>query len=78
MATKKYPYGRAFAEGITEKDVDPEELRLGITIEYEHTDDPEISRQISLDHLSEFPDYYTRLIEMEAEAKKYWAKRRMR
>lgn len=46
-----------------------EELQKGIEIEKEHTDDPELAKQIAKDHLSEVRDYYTRLIAMEAEAK---------
>jgi hypothetical protein len=29
--------------------------------------------KIARAHLNEFPDYYTRLAEMEAEAESYWA-----
>lgn len=46
-----------------------EELKKGIKIESEHTDFPEIAKQIAKDHLAEIPDYYTRLIKMEEEAK---------
>lgn len=37
------------------------ELEIGIKVESEHTTDSEIAREIALDHLYEFPDYYTRL-----------------
>ena len=50
------------------------ELKMGIKIEAEHTDDPDIAKRIAKDHLSEFPDYYTRLEKMEKEAKKHWGK----
>ncbi len=46
-----------------------DELLKGIEIEHEHTDDPEIAKEIAKDHLSEIFDYYTRLIKMEEEAK---------
>jgi len=46
------------------------ELDLGIKIEKEHTTDPKVAREIALDHLTEFPDYYTRLDSMEKKAKK--------
>ena len=52
-----------------EENFDPKELRAGMEVEKEHTDDPEIAKQIAKDHLSEIPDYYTRLLKMEAEAK---------
>jgi len=60
--------GRAKEKGITEKDVDSKELKIGIKIEMEHTTDIDISKRIALDHLAEFKDYYTRLVKMEKEA----------
>lgn len=53
---------------LDEEDVDPKQLEMGIDVEMEHTDNPEIAKDISFDHLSEFGDYYTRLKEMEEEA----------
>jgi hypothetical protein len=32
--------------------------------------------KIAWAHLNEFPDYYTRLAEMEAEAERHWSERR--
>ena len=49
--------------------VDPEQLSMGIEIEKEHTDNELVARRIALDHLTEIPDYYTRLAEMESSAK---------
>jgi hypothetical protein len=46
---------------------DPEELRLGIEVEMEHTDDPIIAKAIAKDHLSEIPNYYSLLLVMEKE-----------
>jgi hypothetical protein len=37
-------------------------------------DDALVTGKIALAHLKEFPDYYTRLSEMEKEADEYWAK----
>ncbi|MEI8230180.1 MAG: DUF5661 family protein [Candidatus Peregrinibacteria bacterium] len=61
---------------------DLEQFRMGMDVELEHgtvdpqanvTDnDPEKTAKIALAHLHEFPDYYTRLYEMEEEAEKYW------
>jgi len=48
---------------------DPKELAMGIKIEMEHTKYPELAKYISLAHLKEIPDYYTRLKKMEEEAK---------
>jgi hypothetical protein len=61
--------GLADKKGITEEDVDPEQLKMGIKVEMEHTDDPNMAKKIALDHLAEIPDYYTRLKKMEDEAK---------
>lgn len=54
------------------------QFRMGMDIELEHglhdpttnvTDsDPVVTGKIALAHLKEFPDYYTRLARMEAEA----------
>jgi len=63
-------HGRANEKGITEKDVDPKELARGIEVEMEHTTDKETAKRISLDHLAELKDYYTRLDKMEEEGKK--------
>jgi Protein of unknown function (DUF5661) len=57
---------------------DAEQFRMGMDVELEHglhdlltnvTDsDPIVTGKIALAHLNEFPDYYTRLARMEAEA----------
>jgi len=60
--------GVADDKGITEKDVNPEELKMGIKVEMEHTEDEAEAKKIALDHLAEIPDYYTRLTAMEQEA----------
>ena len=57
-------------DALTVDDVDQNELRMGMMIEMEHTDDKWIALEIVLDHLAEFPDYYTRLVIMENSAKK--------
>ena len=64
---------------------DVEQFRMGLGVELEHgrhdpstnvTDDDEITTgKIARAHLNEFPDYYTRLAAMEAEAERYWAER---
>jgi len=60
-----------------------EEFRAGLGVELEHgirdpetnvTNDGEIlTGKIALAHLREYPDYYTRLAQLEKEAEKYWA-----
>jgi len=68
--------------GIDWVKFDIEQFRGGMNVELEHgtydkhtnvsNDDPTITGKIALAHLNEFPDYYTRLDEMEKEAEKYW------
>lgn len=41
------------------------QLAKGIKVELEHTTDPKVAREIALDHLLEFPDYYDRLARAE-------------
>jgi uncharacterized protein DUF5661 len=65
---------------------DVEQFRMGLGVELEHgrhdpatnvTDDDEITTgKIAWAHLNEFPDYYTRLEKLEAEAERYWSERR--
>jgi phage shock protein PspC (stress-responsive transcriptional regulator) len=64
--------------GIDFEKINIEEFRKGLTVELEHgahdpetnvtNDDLEVTAKITWAHLKELPDYYTRLIEMEAEA----------
>ena len=66
--------------------VDLEQFRRGLEVELEHgARDPEtnvtndnlpVTGKIAWAHLKEFPDYYTRLDKLEAEADTYWASRR--
>lgn len=52
-----------------DENFDPEQLKLGIEVEIEHTDDLEIAKQIAKAHLAEIPNYYILLKEMEKQAK---------
>ena len=57
---------------------DVEQFRMGMDVELEHStrdpqtnvtgDDVIMTAKIARAHLNEFPDYYTRLAKMEAEA----------
>ena len=49
--------------------VDLDELATGIRVEAEHGVGPVKAGRIALDHLREFPDYYTRLLKMEERAR---------
>ena len=70
--------------GIDWTAFDVEQFRMGLDVELEHGtrdpdtdvtgDDPILTGKIALAHLNEFPDYYTRLAKMEAEADEFWGK----
>jgi hypothetical protein len=45
------------------------ELKKGKEIELEHTPNKKLAKMIAKHHLEEFSDYYTRLIQMEKEAR---------
>lgn len=62
---------------------DVDQFRMGMDVELEHgthdtatnvtDDDVDVTAKIARAHLNEFPDYYTRLAVMEADAEAYWA-----
>jgi len=62
---------------------DVEQFRMGMDVELEHgtrdletnvtDDDVTVTAKIARAHLNEFPDYYTRLALMEAQARTHWA-----
>ena len=68
--------------GVDWSKFDMEQFRMGMDVELEHgkenpitnvsSDDPLITGKIALAHLNEFPDYYTRLKQLEDEAEEYW------
>jgi hypothetical protein len=72
--------------GVDWKKVDLEQFRRGLEVELEHgardpetnvtNDDLSLTGKIAWAHLKEFPDYYTRLDKLEAEADAYWTSRR--
>lgn len=72
------------ALGIDWSKFDVEQFRMGLDVELEHGkrdpatdvthDDPIMTGKIALAHLNEFPDYYTRLEDMEEEAKRFHSK----
>ncbi|HSN73775.1 MAG TPA: DUF5661 family protein [Anaerolineae bacterium] len=72
------------ALGITWETFDVEQFRMGMEVELEHGlhdpetnvtgNDPLLTGKIAWAHLKEFPDYYTRLKQMEEEADAYWGK----
>jgi hypothetical protein len=72
--------------GINQSDFNIEEFRRGLEVELEHglidpvtnvtNDDVLLTGKIAWAHLKEFPDYYTRLDKLEAEADVFWAAQR--
>jgi hypothetical protein len=62
---------------------DLDDVLAGMDVELEHGtrypdlnvtgDDPVLTAKIALAHLREFPDYYTRLAQMEKKAEAAWA-----
>jgi hypothetical protein len=74
------------ALGIDFSKVNAEEFRMGLAVELEHGtadpltdvthDDLMLTGKIAWAHLREFPDYYTRLAKLEAEADQYWTAHR--
>lgn len=54
---------------ISDDQFDANELAMGIKVEMEHTDDPDIAKSIAKDHIKELKNYYTLLLKMEKEAK---------
>lgn len=65
--------------GIIWDKFDVDQYKMGMEVEMEHgsadpltnvsNDDLLVTGKIALAHLYEFPDYYTRLLKMEKEAK---------
>lgn len=62
--------------------IDMNEFLMGLMVELEHglvssetnvtNDDEILTAKIAIAHLREFPDYYTRLEELEVKAEEYW------
>ncbi|MBP7689956.1 MAG: hypothetical protein KA765_18725 [Thermoflexales bacterium] len=69
--------------GIDQVGFNFEEFRRGLEVELEHgsrdpatnvtNDDGVLTGKIAWAHLKEFPDYYTRLDQLETEADAFWA-----
>lgn len=53
-----------------DKEFDAKQIKMGIKVEQEHTKNKDLAKMIAKHHLEEIPDYYTRLLKMEKEAKK--------
>ena len=74
--------------GIKWDKFDLEQFHAGLGVELEHgivnpttnvtNDDPLMTGKIALAHLTEFPDYYTRLAKLEEEAKRFWDSKKLK
>ena len=65
------PGGRA--DKKSPSDYNKKNVEKGHRIEFEHTDDPDTAKEITIDHLEEFPKYYDEKIglpNMEKDLKK--------
>lgn len=61
------PEDIAKKHGLPVEDIE-DQLDMGIDVEAEHTNNPEIAYEIAMDHEAEIPDYYDRLKKMEEGA----------
>jgi len=53
------------ADGKTPDDFEKSQVERGKNIEFEHSNDPDTAREVSMDHLEEHKDYYVGLKHME-------------
>lgn len=58
------------ADKKSPKDFKPRELKAGIEVELEHTNDKNMAKEIAMDHLQEHPGYYKHLKELEKKLEK--------
>ena len=54
---------------VPDKMFNKKQLRMGVNVETEHTNDRKVAKMIAKAHLTEFPDYYTHLNKMERDMK---------
>ena len=52
---------KQFFKDVEDIDYDPEQLKVGIEVEHEHTTNPTIAEIIAKHHLAEDPEYYIKL-----------------
>lgn len=57
------------ADAFSPHDFNPEQLKIGIKHELEHTEDSRLAREIAMDHLAEDPMYYQKLKQIEESIK---------
>jgi hypothetical protein len=81
-AVQAHEIGRLIGIDWTSSLFDTEQFPRGLQVEFEHglhdpqtnvtNDDPNLTGKIAWAHLKEFPDYYDRLEQMEAQARMDW------
>jgi hypothetical protein len=55
-----------FFKGVnSDIEYNPQQLKMGVDVEMEHTDNKEVAETIAKQHLEEDPEYYTKLKKME-------------
>ena len=62
--SKDYFHGGK-ADNQPDEKYDSKQLRMGMNVEMEHTNNREKAKEITKDHLEEFDNYYTGLKKME-------------
>lgn len=60
------------------QDFDPDQLKKGIKVEMEHTEDPAKAEEIAMDHLTEDPKYYDKLEKIEKHGARYKSKKKVK
>jgi len=65
---EKIPGG--LSEGKKPENLDQRALAEGIKVEMEHTDDSKVAQEIAMDHLTEDPEYYKKLMQVEKMGEK--------
>lgn len=77
IKNNRIPGGKA--HGMTLKDfskAEQRQIKIGTKIEMEHTNNKLVAREIAMDHVAEFSNYYTALRKMENKLKKQQRKGR--
>lgn len=54
-------------DGVDPNSVNPQQLALGVKVEMEHTNNEAEAKEIALDHLTEDPNYYSELSQIEGD-----------
>ncbi len=65
LETMKSMIPGGLAEGKNPSDFNQDQLKQGIKVEMEHTSSKKVATEIAMDHLTEDPQYYTKLKKVE-------------